>query len=186
MLLTFPRRLLLAPLLVAVAACEPTVTAGDDLLPDPFELEEGRFAATVSGELELELTGTASFEPHPISDEVDHVALRAGEWEPSWQAPSLGFIPTALLLGGPVFPFEEGTHGLGLVGPVHASLALYVDGQLHSYLSNDGTLRIHASGNDRVAAGFSLTASRMGQGGAILGTVKVHGAFRTLPPQELP
>lgn len=186
MLLTVPRRLLLASLLIAVAACDPTVTGEQALLPDPFELDEGRFAATVSGEVELEVAGTASFEAHPISEEVDHVVLRTGDWEPSWQAPSLTFIPTAALLGGPIFRFTPGTHGLGLLRPVHASLALYVDGQLHTYLSDDGTLLIHASENDRVAAGFSLTASRMGQGGTILGTVQVHGAFRTLPPQELP
>lgn len=189
MVLTCTRRPLLAPLiaplLVVMASCEPTVTAGDDLLPDPFELEEGRFAATVSGEVELELAGTAAFEPYPITEEVDQVVLRAEEWEPSWEAPSLSFTPTAVILGGPVFPFEEGTHRLGLLRPVHASLSLYVGDQLHTYLSDDGTLRIHASGNDNVAAGFSLTASRIGQGGAILGTVKVHGAFRTLPPEQL-
>jgi hypothetical protein len=173
-------------LLAALAACESPVGGDEGLLPDPFALEEGGFTATVSGDLDLDLTGAATFGPNPIVADVDEVVLRAEEWDPPWLAPSLGFSPTALLLGGPVFPFAEGTHRLGVMRPVYATLTLYVEGQLHTYLSTGGTLRIHSASDGRLAAGFSFTASRMGPGGAILGTVRVHGAFRTLPAQELP
>jgi hypothetical protein len=61
-----------------------------------------------------------------------------------------------------------------------------VEDKLHTYLSTGGTLRIHSTSDGRLAAGFSFPASRVGQAGGSLGSVSVHGAFRTLPRKDLP
>jgi len=154
-----------------------TASCGDNPAGSGARVAAGQFHARVSGAVNADLAGSATFEDvtRPAAGRIIQLVAQGGNGE-------IEFGPYGLLSSNPDFRFPRGTHAVGVLSTVQASVyppRSDPDGD-GVYIASSGRVEIRESNAERVVGEFDFTALAIRDDNS-RSTVRVRGAFHAVP-----
>ncbi|HYW08644.1 MAG TPA: hypothetical protein VE913_16910 [Longimicrobium sp.] len=154
-----------------------TASCGENPAGSGARVAAGQFHATISGAVNADVAGSASFE-----DVTRPAAGRIIQLVAEGESGEIEFDPYSLLSSNPGFRFPRGTHAVGVLSTVQG----YVYPPLSDpdaegvYIASTGRLEISESSADRVVGEFDFTALAIRDDNS-RSMVRVRGAFHAVP-----